>query len=121
MTEYLISGRQSGKTTALLKRMAEDPSIIMVCCDRASAQAAHRTAEAQGLLIDRARFVTPNEAHARKPSRHWSAEPRYVVDNLELVLARMLGGSIDAVSATGYARTPPLAQEDAVAVMLKDI
>ena len=120
MTAYYIGGRQSGKTLTLLRLMEADPSIIMVCADRATARETHRIGEANGILIDRARFVTPTEVHSRKPAQHRQA-PHYVVDNVNLVLERMLGGTIDAITGTGYPRTPPLAQPDVVAAMLKDI
>lgn len=114
MTKYFIGGRQSGKTMTLLRSMAEDPSIIMVCASREMAQAAHRTSESLGLLIDRARFMTPTEVREYRPShRGPRAEPRFVVDNVNLVLERLLGGVIEAITGTGYPSTPPLSQQDA--------
>ena len=120
MTEYLISGRQSGKTIALLHRMEEDESIIMVSASRAISHEAHRIAEANGILLDRARFVTPTEVHTRKPGRGQHDDPKYVVDNVELVLSRILGGTIEAITGTGYAHTPPRIVSN-VDALLKDI
>ena len=93
MTDFIIGGRASGKTYQLLKMMEEDANCVMVVHTEHEADRLRR----EHPKMDPRRFVTLRRTPTWWPSR----EVRFLVDNVDLVLADVLRKLPDTVASTG--------------------
>ena len=104
---FQIGGRQTGKTTAMLDWMQDAPEgdhRVLVCHTGQEAMRLLRESRERGLDLESWQFVGYDEL---KPGT-WSGVlhgrgGRVVlgVDNLDLILGRLLGWPVERVTATG--------------------
>lgn len=94
--------KQSGKTTGLIKLMSSDKNLVYVAATRRKAVDAERQARAMATEvhheISRTRFVSAEEAARWR----WPHETRFLVDELEDVLQKLLGSHpVELATFTG--------------------
>ena len=100
MIDFHITGRQGGKTTGIVKWLAEDASRVLVAVNLEMGKVVLDNARRQGIELHN-RIITPLQ------QRPLAGRPRgeVAVDNLDLMLSRLLklppDLQIARVSATG--------------------
>lgn len=98
MTQIIVLGRAQGKTTKALQYLKDNPGFILVTATES--MAASLLNQARRLEIENFQDrVVSARSIARSPER--ARDAHYIVDNAELVLAGLLNGSIEVMTATG--------------------
>lgn len=101
--------RGTGKTILLLKEMDKIPSSVLVVATPALVASALRQSRAIGLDIDKSRIFSVAQVLSGALADHWHGreamptERKVFVDELEITLSLLLGGSV--VTATSNAET----------------
>lgn len=92
--------RAGGKTTAALLYMLGNEHAIYVSYSESGADAGYRLSEHLKLGLDRSRFVNAYRCPdaLRGKTTHQTV---LVVDNVELVLSRLLGAKVELATTTG--------------------
>lgn len=104
MTEIISLPRFGGKTTELIRRMEEDPNLVLVSVDQRHASELYRavnqkrrTENLPPLSVDR--FISLDTAMGERNLGRLQ-ETRFLLDNLDLMLSRLLGTSVEAATIT---------------------
>ena len=98
MTTIIQMPKQGGKTTYLLNQMQLDPRLHYVAATEARAGAVYQRSKAEGRGLDRGRFLSANQS----VQSAWAG--RYAVlavDDLDLVLSRLLGLPVSLATFSG--------------------
>lgn len=93
----IASGRRTGKTTRLLRMMADNPEMVLVSSSLQGAMAAWDQAQRDGLNLAKHRFMS---CETLRDDLRGLYDPQILVDNAELVLAILLGHQPVAVTMT---------------------
>lgn len=106
MTEFIIWPHKSGKSRAILARMAEDPNLVMVCVDERTAVAYRRDTHHHGIAPER--FISIDEAmDPFTLMKNRARGTRYAVDNVEIILSGLLNAPVAYIAGTPMARAEP--------------
>lgn len=92
--KFINRGRQGGKTTELLRLMAENDDLVYVAPTQAQAQYAYQMSRSLAPSVERDRFISVDQAvKTRLPHGK-----RIVVDELKSTLHRMFNATVFAVT-----------------------
>lgn len=105
--DFLVHGRQTGKTTKLLAMMAQEPDMVMICQNSMTAELHAQTffdRYGPGIATKgyKNRFISMRQAVNSELMRGIRDRPA-VIDDLELCLGNIFSRTfnVEAVSATG--------------------
>ena len=104
MITYHIGGRRTGKTSELLKWMneaPEDKTRMMVCVNMAMARSTWQLSKRLGYKFDHSQFIS-YESCLRGFNRGM-VNVELCVDNLDYMLRRIFGYSVEKVTTDGQA------------------
>jgi len=99
VTEYMVGGRRTGRTTELLKWMSENPGSIMICVNEEMATKAFRQAKLLALDLSREQFTSFRSKKAAMPR----LGSKVCIDNVDYVLDYLFG-KVEKVTTDGQAR-----------------
>lgn len=93
---FVVTGRQAGKTHSLLKWMEKTPNSVMICPTEQQADDTFRRAQKMGFDLKREQFAAFSEGR-----RFDLKDERICVDNVDLLLTMLFRRRPDIASATG--------------------
>lgn len=94
----LLGSRGSGKTNTLIEAMAENPNAVTVVSSRREAELFLEQAQGNGYTIDPRNVLTAHDF--REGRLRFLREREIYVDNVDFVLATLLGGPVAYATMT---------------------